>query len=155
MTFDPSTATLADLERSLHQPNLILAGMHNRTRVGWACATNDCEVWASFFQPLGTELDPGAMPLGFGVNDTVMRKRLHRISIGGIYLGEPVSEMLEYGKMRGFGTAVAYQHVTWDKGWSVVWAETGGEVSLLMFLNDKLIKTARADGAAHALDPKH
>ncbi len=155
IALDPSTATLTDLERSLHQPNLKLAGMHNTTRIGWACAANDCEVWASFLQPLGTELDPGAIPLGFGIRDTVMRKRLHRISIGGVNLGEPVSEMLDYGKTRGYGIPVAYHHITWDKNWSVIWTDGGGNVSSLMFLNDKLIKAAQAGAASQAHEARH
>lgn len=76
-------------------------------------------------------------------------KRLHRILIGGIYLGEPVSEMLEYAKTHGYGTPVAYHHITWDKDWSLIWAETGGKASSLMFLNDKLIKIVRAQAVPH------
>jgi len=74
-----------------------------------------------------------------------MLKRLHQISIGGVYLGEPVSEMVEYCKTRGYGKPVGpYHHITWDKDWSLVWADAGGKVSLLTFLNENLLKPARA-----------
>lgn len=150
IALDPAKVTLADLERILHQPNLLLAGAHNSTRAGWACAANDCEIWASFAQPLGAQLDPSQPPVGFSIRDHVMQKRLHRISIGGVFLGEPISEMLEYGKKRGYGSPVGYHHITWDKDWSLIWVETGSKVSLVMFLNDKLIKSVRAQAAAQA-----
>ena len=55
--------------------------------------------------------------------------------------------MLEYCRKRGYGTPVAYHRIAWDKDWSLIWAETGGRVSLLMFLNDSLIKNVQADTA--------
>jgi len=59
---DPTNATLAKLEESLHQPSKILPGAHNNTRIGWACTGNDCEVWASFLQSPTVSLDPGQRP---------------------------------------------------------------------------------------------
>jgi hypothetical protein len=148
IALDPATVTLADLERSLHQPNLSLPGGHNTTRIGWACAANDCEAWASFLQTPGTKLDASARAVVLSVRDHVMQRRLHQVSIGGVYFGEPVSEMLAYCNRRGYGETLAYHRIKWDKDWSVIWTEaSGGRVFSLIFLNDNLIKRVEATRA--------
>ena len=111
IALDPANGTLADLERSLHQPKLSWSGGHNTTRIGWACAANDCEAWASFLQTPGTKLDPSAMTVLLSVRDQVMQKRLHQVAIGGLYLGEPVSEVLAYCRRRWRGASLSPDQV--------------------------------------------
>lgn len=71
---DPANVTLADLQRTLRQPKLSLPGGLNTTRIGWACAANDCAAWASFLQTPGPKLDPSAMAVLLSVRDHVIQQ---------------------------------------------------------------------------------
>ena len=91
------------------------------------------------------------MTVLLNVRDQEMQKRLHQVAIGGLYLGERVSEVLAYCRRRGYGEALAYHRIKWNKDWSVIWTEgSGGRVSSLLFLNDNLIKRAQAAPAGRA-----
>jgi hypothetical protein len=148
---NPTNLPLSKLEESLYQPGLAIAGAHNTTRMGWACAGKDCEIWAFFAQPLETKLEPGTMPIALLVRDTVLRRQHHhQLSIGGVRLGESVSQMKEYCMKRGYGREEGFHRMTWDKDWSLTWADESGKVSLLMFVNDNSIKNAQTGVTPHS-----
>jgi len=146
---DPTNATLSKLEVNLHQPDRVLAGANNTTKIGWACGGTECEVWAFFQQPLGPQLDPNMVPFGLFAKDHLLTKRLHEISIGGIHLGESIAEMKDYCAKRGYGRETAYHRMTWDKDWTFIWAETSGKVSFLMFMNERRLKNLESGATTH------
>src|ERR1051325_9450733 len=138
--FDPTHLTLTTLKEQLHQPEQILPGAHNTTRVGWVCAGKNCEISASFLVPPGQVLSPSAVPAALMMSEPWSAKRVQRIGIGGIYLGESIEEMKQSCQKRGYGVELERNQITWDKEWKVVYAGTEGKVDLLVFVNQSMIK---------------
>jgi hypothetical protein len=141
---NPAGLTLAGLNEVLQQPARKVSDARNRTRLGWACGGDNCAIWASFLIERDREILPSATPAVIVVTDFRLSDP-HRISIGGVLLGEPAKNLLKLCQQRGYAPDEGKKMVSWDKDWKIVWTESDGRVSGLIFLNMKL--TGRAEPA--------
>lgn len=63
-----------------------------------------------------------------------------RVSIDGVYLGEPVAQLKEQAKRRGYGKETGHNRITWDKDWSLIVSSVPNDkASLLVFLNQPIL----------------
>ena len=145
VNLDLSDLSLARLEQKLHTPPLRLPGAQNTTRLGWACGGQRCAIWMSFLVPFGQEIVPTVTPAALVVTDPLFTAFNH-VVVGGAYVGETVEEMKKFCKQRGYGLPVGKNRISWDKDWSLVWVDTNGKISLLVFANEKMIKDSAARG---------
>lgn len=134
---DPTELTLAKFEETLGRPDRFLAETHNSTRVGWACAGEDCEIWAWFQVSPGKEIPPVGVPAGFIVRDRSFRKSPHRISIGGIYLGESIANVKQFCQEHRI--EIGPHEIIWDKRWKIFYGEMEGRITFLMLTNQDAI----------------
>jgi hypothetical protein len=139
----PDELTRAKLAERFHQPDLIRPGSHNSTKLGWACGNERCALWFHFLNSSGREIGSKSVPAAITLSSPVMRAT-HTVAIGGVYLGEPVEEMKDYCKKRGYGLEEGYHRIAWDKDWTIIWADSGGVVSFLTFLDEKQLKSGEA-----------
>lgn len=135
--------TLAKLEQRFHQPGLIQAGSDHTTRMGWACGKERCALWFSFLVPMGQEVPQNASPAAIWVSEGGS----HNVVIGGVRIKEPVEEMKEYCKAKGFGTEVGPNRITCDKDWMLIWFEIRDRVTFLSFVNQKQLAARHPTGA--------
>jgi hypothetical protein len=147
---DPKHFALAELEQKLHQPNLRQAGAKNTTSLGWACGGDRCAIWASFPVPFGQEIPPALPAAALIVNSPGLTPS-RRLGVGGIYLGEPVEEMLNLCRKRAC-VSMEKHRMRWSEDWNFIGADTGGKIALLVFLNEKVIQNA---DALIGVDPSH
>jgi hypothetical protein len=139
VSLDLSDLSLAKLEQKIHQPSLRQPGAQNTSRLGWACGGKRCAIWMSFLVPFGQEISPTATPAALVVTDPLFAD-FNRVLVGGAYIGETVEEMKKICKQRGYGLPVGKNRISWDKDWSLVWTDTNGKVSMLVFTNEKMIR---------------
>lgn len=130
---DPTDLTFANLEEVLGPPDLTSGETQNTTKVGWACAGKDCEVWASFLTSPAQQISPAEIPAAFMVRSHAISTNHHRISIGGIYLGESVENVKQFCRENGFETE--RHEIIFDKHWKIIYAEWGNRVRLLVLAN--------------------
>jgi len=150
---DPRSLTLAQLEETLQQPAQKLVGAKNTTKLGWLCGNDQCAVWASFLVPFGQEVPANEAPVLLLVNSPFMQPP-HHLAVGGIYLGETGEDIKKFCQTRGYGLEMGKNRITWDKDWSVAWAERDDKISLVVFANEKALhgeKTSEAAPAARSL----
>lgn len=146
---DPRNLTLAQLEERFQQPAQKLAGAKNTTKLGWLCGNDQCAVWASFLVPLGQEVPATAAPVLLLVNSPFMQPP-HHLAVGGIYLGETSEDMKTFCQSHGYSLEKGKNRITWDKDWSVAWAERDDKISLIVFANEKALHDAKAGAAVPA-----
>jgi hypothetical protein len=139
---DPEHLELADLEQKLHEPRLRQPGAKNTTKLGWACGTEHCVIWASFLVPFGQEIPQTLPATGLVLNDPTLSQS-RSLGVGGIYLGEPVEQMQKFCQKRGC-VSVGKNRMSWSEEWNFIWADTNGKIELLMFVNEKMIQNASA-----------
>jgi hypothetical protein len=60
--------------------------------------------------------------------------------------------MKKFCKQRGYGLPVGKNRISWDKDWSLVWVDTNGKISLLVFANEKMIRDTAARGDGNSTD---
>jgi len=143
---EPSDLNLEKLEQNLHQPTLRQPEARQKaTKLGWACGKERCAIWVSFLVPFGQEIPATEPPAALMVSAPLFKYPRH-LAIGGVYLGETGEEMKESCRKRGFGLETGYHRISWNKDWKLVWGESNGKVSLLMFINERMIKDAEARG---------
>jgi hypothetical protein len=143
---DPRSATLAELDEEFQQPGQKLAGAQNTTKYGWLCGNDQCAIWAAFPVPYGKEVPPTAAPVLLLMNSPFLQAP-HHLAIGGIYLGETGEDIKKFCQTHGHGLELGKNHISWDKDWSAVWAERDGRVTLVVFTNDRALRsTATHDG---------
>jgi|SRR6266404_2402592 hypothetical protein len=151
VSLDLSDLSLARLEQKLHSPPLRLPGAQNTTRLGWACGGQRCAIWMSFLVPFGQDIAPTATPAALVVTHPLFADFNH-VVVGGAYVGETVEEMKKFCKQRGYGLPVGKNRISWDKDWSLVWVDTNGKISLLVFANEKMIRDTAARGDGNSTD---
>jgi hypothetical protein len=134
----PNQLTLADLEQRFHQPGLTQAGAEHSTRIGWACGKKRCALSFSFLIPTGQEVPPQASPAGI----LVSASSSHKVAIGGVRIGEPVEEMKEYCRTRGFGTETGFHRMTWDKDWVLMWGDWKDKVTFFSLVNQRQLNNS-------------
>lgn len=135
---DPADLTFANLEEVLGPPDLTSGGAQNTTRVGWACAGNDCEVWASFLTPPGTQIPLDEVSAAFTVRSPIFSKSHHRISVGGVYLGESTENVNQFCRENGFETK--RHEIILDRHWKIIYGEMRNRVTLLVLANQDALK---------------
>ena len=143
VSLDLSDISLARLEQKLHSPRLRLPGTQNTTRLGWACGGQRCAIWMSFLVPFGREIAPTATPAALLLTNPFLAVD-HHLVVGGAYVGETVKEMMKFCQQRGFGLPVGKNRISWDKDWSLVWADADGKMRVLSFANDKMTRNSGA-----------
>jgi hypothetical protein len=141
---NPPELTLAKLEEKLHQPTLTRPGADNTTRLGWACGGEHCAITAAYLIPFGQEIPPGTAPAVLLIDVPPFGELNHRFAIGGIQLWENADDMERSMQNQGRGHLIGMNHATWDKDWSFVWSGTDGKISILSFMNDTEIESAKA-----------
>jgi len=144
---DPRSVTLAELEEKFQQPGQKLAGAQNTTKYGWLCGGDQCAVWAAFAVPYGQEVPSTAAPVLLLMNSPFLQAP-HHLAIGGIALGETGDDVKKFCETHGYGLDKGKNRIGWDKDWSAVWAERDGKVSLLVFSNEKALRSEGAEGEA-------
>jgi hypothetical protein len=146
---DPRSLTLAQLEEQFQQPAQKLAGAKNTTKLGWLCGNDQCAIWASFLVPFGQEVPGNTAPVLLLVNSPFVQPP-HHLAVGGIYLGETGEDMKKFCQTRGYGLEMGKNRITWDKDWSVAWAERDDKISLIVFANEKALHGEKAGGVVPA-----
>ena len=136
--FDASGLTLAQLNQKLNEPTLRKPGAHESTVVGWACADSSCAIIASFMTPFGQEIPTNSAPLVVVMMKPIVSAK-HTLSIDGVHIGSTAEDIERGCKGRGYGATLAKDKITCDDGWGVRWAELDGQVSVLIFSNDKVL----------------
>ncbi|HWY87461.1 MAG TPA: hypothetical protein VNX28_12085 [Gemmataceae bacterium] len=149
VNLDLSDLSLARLEQKLHAPSLKLPGARNTIRLGWACGGQRCAIWMSFLVPFGQEIAPTVTPAALVIADPLFADFDH-VVVGGAYVGETVEEMKKFCRQRGYGLPVGKNRITWDKDWSLLYADTNGKIGLLSFANEKMIKDNGDRGAVNS-----
>jgi len=144
---DPRSVTLAELEEKFQQPGQKLGGAQNTTKYGWLCGGDQCAIWAAFAVPYGQEVAPPATPVLLLMNSPFLQAP-HHLAIGGIYLGETGEDVKKFCETHGYGLEKGKNRINWDKDWSAAWAERGGKVSLIVFTNERALRSAAAVGEA-------
>jgi len=150
---DPRNLTLAQMEEEFQQPAQKLAGAKDTTKLGWLCGTDQCAIWASFLVPYGQQVPSTAAPVLLLINSPFMQPP-HHLAVGGIYLGETGEDIKKFCQTRGYGLEMGKNRISWDKDWSVAWAERDDKISLIVFANEKALrgdKTGEAVPAAKSL----
>lgn len=142
---DPRNLSLAQLEEKFHEPGQKLAGTKNTTKFGWLCGRDQCAIWASFLVPFGQEVPQTDAPVILLVN-TPFQEDPHHLAVGGIYLGETDEDMKKFCQTRGYGLEMGKNRISWDKDWSVVWAEREDKISLILFAHEKMLRGAKTGG---------
>lgn len=150
VNLDLADMSLARLEQKLHSPRLRLPGAQNTTRLGWVCGEQRCAIWMSFLVPFGQEIAPTVTPAALLVTNPFLADFDRHVVVGGAYVGETVEEMRKFCQQRGFGLPVGKNRISWDKDWSLVWADTNGKISLLSFANEKMIRDNGDRGALNS-----
>jgi len=145
VNLDLSDLSLARLEQKLHAPPVKLPGAQNTTRLGWACGGQRCAIWMSFLVPFGQQIAPTVTPAALVVTDPFFADFDH-VVVGGAHVGETVEEMKKFCRQHGYGLPMGKNRISWDKDWSLVWVDTNGKISLLVFANEKMIKDSAARG---------
>jgi hypothetical protein len=143
---DPRNVTRAELNEKFQQPAQKLAGPQNTTKYGWLCGGDQCAIWAAFAVPYGQQVPAAAAPVLLLINSPFMQPP-HHLAIGGIALGEEGEDVKKFCEARGYRLEKG-SRVTWDKDWSAVWAERDGKVSLIVFSNEKALRSAAGEGEA-------
>jgi hypothetical protein len=146
---DPRSLTLAQLEEQFQQPAQKLAGAKNTTKLGWLCGNDQCAIWASFLVPFGQEVPRNTAPVLLLVNSPFVQPP-HHLAVGGIYLGETGEDIKKFCQTRGYGLEMGKNRITWDKDWSVAWAERDDKISLIVFANEKALHGEKAGGVVPA-----
>ncbi len=136
--FDTAGLTLAQLNQKLNEPTLRKSGAHDSTVVGWACADRSCAIIASFMTPFGQEIPTESAPVVVLMMKPIA-SATHTLSIDGVHVGSTAEDVERGCKGRGYGAALAKDKITCDDGWGVRWAELDGQVSVLIFSNDKVL----------------
>ena len=146
---DPRNLTLAQLEERFQRPAQKLAGAKNTTKLGWLCGGEQCAIWASFLVPYGQEVPSTAAPVLLLVNSPFMQPP-HHLAVGGIYLGETGEDIKKFCQTRGYGLEMGKNRISWDKDWSVAWAERDDKISLIVFANEKALRSEKTGAAVPA-----
>lgn len=146
---DLRNLTLAQLEEKFQQPSQKLAGAKNTTKLGWLCGNDQCAIWASFLVPFGQGVPANAAPVLLLVNSPFMQPP-HHLAVSGIYLGETGEDIKKFCQARGFGLEMGKNRITWDKDWSVAWAERDDKITLIVFANEKALHDVKAGAAVPA-----
>jgi len=131
---DPTGLTYGKLTEILHQPGQRDAGSQNLARLKWACGGDDCAIWASFHLRPSEELSAASPAVALYVSDETLSDP-HVVSIGGVFLGEPVDQFLEFCRDAGYAVNGLKKTVTWDKGWNVAWEDRNERIVSIYFLN--------------------
>lgn len=135
----PNELTLAELQQRFHQPGLTQANPdHSTTRIGWACGKKRCALLFYFLIPADQEVPQNASPAGILVSEGSP----HKVAIGGVRIGEPVQEMKEYCRTRGFGTETGFHRMTWDKDWVLMWGDRIDKVTFLSLVNRRQLNNS-------------
>ena len=138
--FAPPELTYASLLRQLHEPTIRKPGSYDTTELGWACWKSDCGIRASFLIPLGRKIPENASPAVFAAMNPLFGN-VRNVSIGGIRLGDTVETVQKVCRAKGYGTALNRFSIAWDEDWYLIWAGDESKISLLIFKNDKLIRS--------------
>jgi hypothetical protein len=149
VSLDLSDLSLAKLEQKIHQPPLRQPGAQNTTRLGWACGGQRCSIWMSFLVPFGQQIAPTATPAALVVTHPLFTD-FNRVVVGGAYVGETVEEMKKFCKQRGYGLPVGKNRISWDKDWSLLWTDTNGKISWLVFANERMIRDSGVRGEVNS-----
>jgi hypothetical protein len=145
VNLNPADLSLASLQDKLHEPALRQPGARNTTRLGWACGSRRCAIWASFLASFGQEIPPTMTAAALVVHEPAF-ENFHHLIIGGIYPGETVAEMEESCRKRGYGLSMGKNKMSWDADWNFVWADTNGRVGFLAFTNERMMREAADHG---------
>jgi hypothetical protein len=135
-----SDLSFEGLQGKLHQPDMRRSGARNTTTIGWACGTDRCAVRASFLVPFGQDIPPDMMPAALIVAGPIFT-HVHRFAVGGIYLGETVSEMEKTCQDRGYTIEPAMNRISLDKDWKIILGNMSGRISLISLANEKMMKS--------------
>lgn len=149
---DPRNLSLAQLEQEFYEPDQKLPGAKDTTKLGWLCGGDQCAIWASFLVPFGQEVPQTAEP-AILLASTPFMQAPHHLAIGGISLGETGEDIKKFCTARGYGLEMGKNRIHWDKDWSVAWAERDDKVSLIVFANEKMLRSARTGGPEPAEKP--
>jgi len=144
VNLDLSDLSLARLEQKLHQPHLRKPGAQNTTGLGWACGVQRCAIWMSFLVPFGHEIAPTTTPAALVVTSPLFVDS--HVEVGGVHVGESVEEMKKFCEQHGYGVPVGKNRISWDKDWSLLWADRDGKISFLLFANEKMVRDTGARG---------
>ena len=99
--------------------------------------------------PYGQEVPQTAAPVLLLVNSPFMQPP-HHLAVGGIYLGETGEDIKKFCQTRGYGLAMGKNRITWDKDWTVAWAERDDRISLIVFANEKALRGEKPSAAVPA-----
>jgi hypothetical protein len=147
---DTTELTFARLEERLHKHSVRLVWPHykNGSRLGWACKQDDCLIWAWFATPPAEEIGGNDVPAALMISNPwggLFGSKQH-ISVDGAYLGEPVEQLKQSVKNRGYGVDNGIHKITWNKEWDLQIVELQGKVSFLYFLNEPFLQRADIEG---------